>query len=159
MTPFRSKAPRPVPRQAVARTGRSCRDRRAPVQGGTARLRQLAQTAEIRTSDDSIRLHLDTHHAPLPVLDHHVDLMPVLVAEMQNLEPFPSPAYKFRQLGDCVARVSGLDTLPFPIPISHGPDVLRASQVWHAVQCSDGGGHLGRTTPVRAGAQSVADHG
>ncbi len=48
--------------------------------------------------------------------------------------------------------------MPFPVSVSRGPDVLRASQVQHAVQHADGDGHLGRPTPVRAGTERIADH-
>ena len=57
----------------------------------------------------------------------------------------------------CTAQRSGR-TMPVPVPPSHGLDVLRASQVQHAVGRTDGNRRLRRPTPVRAGAQPVADH-
>ena len=42
-------------------------------------------------------------------------------------------------------------------PVSCGADILRAAQVCHAVQHTDGNGHLGRPTPVRARAEPTAD--
>ena len=46
---------------------------------------------------------------------------------------------------------------PRPLPRSRDADVLRASQVEHAVQRADGDGHLGRSAAVRPRAQPVSD--
>ena len=42
--------------------------------------------------------------------------------------------------------------------MSRDPDILRASQVQHAVQRVDDDGHLGRATPVLAVAERAANH-
>src|SRR3954449_10649838 len=47
---------------------------------------------------------------------------------------------------------------PLPRPGSSGADVLRASELQHAVEGVDTDVHLGHATPVRARAQPVADH-
>ena len=40
---------------------------------------------------------------------------------------------------------------------SHDADVLRASQLQHAVQHADGDGHLARLLPIRLRTESIAD--
>ena len=49
-------------------------------------------------------------------------------------------------------------THPYPVLGSCDADGLRASQLQHAVQHTDGDGHLGRLPPVRLRAQRVTDH-
>src|SRR4051812_24650825 len=47
---------------------------------------------------------------------------------------------------------------PLPCPGSSGADVIRASQLQHAVQDLDRHVHLSRPTLIRTRAQSVPDH-
>ena len=58
----------------------------------------------------------------------------------------------------CCSNQRAGRTMPFLGLVSRYPDVLRASKVNHAVQRTDGDGHLGRPTPIRAGAQAVVNH-
>src|SRR4051812_24976178 len=56
------------------------------------------------------------------------------------------------------ARIMGAGALP-PTPSGSGEaDVLRASQVQHAIEHVDGDVHFGRPTLIRMRAQPVADH-
>ncbi len=58
---------------------------------------------------------------------------------------------------DCVARISGLPQpghLVFPL---READVLRTPEFQHPVQCVHGNGDLGRSTPIGAGSQPIAD--
>src|SRR4051794_8985125 len=57
----------------------------------------------------------------------------------------------------CMDRRRGRDN-PRPRPGSGDADVIRASQLQHAVERLGGDCHLGRPTLVRARAQPVADH-
>src|SRR3954466_9842260 len=49
-------------------------------------------------------------------------------------------------------------TAPYPDAGSYGADILRASELQHAVQYVGGDRHLGLPAPVRMRAQCVADH-
>ncbi len=55
----------------------------------------------------------------------------------------------FRELSLCCTGRRCGRIEPYPCPGSRGADVLRASQVQHAVQGVDGDGHLGRLSSVR----------
>ena len=56
------------------------------------------------------------------------------------------------------ARIGHVDAVAQPRPGSSDADIVRASQLQHAVEHMDGNVHLGRPTLVRVRAQPVADH-